>query len=59
MSLADGVLLDVDGVLVTSWEPLPGAIEAVARLREAGTPFLLVTNTTTRSRASLALLAVS
>ena len=54
MSLADGVLLDVDGVLVTSWEPLPGAVEAVARLREVGTPFLLVTNTTTRSRASLA-----
>jgi len=54
MSLADGVLLDVDGVLVTSWEPLPGAVEAVARLRQAGVPFLLVTNTTTRSRASLA-----
>ena len=54
MSLADGVLLDVDGVLVTSWEPLSGAVEAVARLRLAGIPFLLVTNTTTRSRESLA-----
>lgn len=54
MSVADGVLLDVDGVLVTSWEPLPGAVEAVAGLRGAGIPFLLVTNTTTRSRESLA-----
>ena len=25
----DGLLLDIDGVLVTSWQPLPGAIEAV------------------------------
>lgn len=51
---AGGVLLDVDGVLVTSWEPLPGAVETLGRLRGAGVPFLLVTNATTRSRASLA-----
>ncbi|HEX6261701.1 MAG TPA: TIGR01458 family HAD-type hydrolase [Actinomycetota bacterium] len=51
---AAGVLLDVDGVLVTSWEPLPGAVETIAWLRGANVPFLLVTNTTTRSRASLA-----
>lgn len=54
MAGPEGVLLDVDGVLVTSWEPLPGAIEALRRLRRAGIPFLLVTNTTTRSRTSLA-----
>ena len=50
----DGLLLDIDGVLAVSWEPIPGAIEALARLRNAGIPFRLITNTTTHSRAALA-----
>ena len=33
-----GVLIDIDGVLVVSWEPLPGAAECLVRLREAGIP---------------------
>jgi HAD superfamily hydrolase (TIGR01458 family) len=48
------VLIDIDGVLVTSWQPLPGAVEAVGWLREAGYQIRLLTNTTSRSRASIA-----
>jgi HAD superfamily hydrolase (TIGR01458 family) len=50
----DAVLLDIDGVLVTSWEPLPGAVETIAWLRENNVPFRLITNTTTHTRAALA-----
>jgi HAD superfamily hydrolase (TIGR01458 family) len=53
-SAIDGVLLDIDGVLAVSWEPLPGAIETVAWMRERGVPFRLITNTTTKTRADLA-----
>ena len=49
-----GVLLDVDGVLVVSWQAIPGAAEALRWLRERDIPFALVTNTTTLSRRSLA-----
>jgi HAD superfamily hydrolase (TIGR01458 family) len=48
------ILLDVDGVLHVSGEPIPGAAEAVAELRERGHRLRFVTNTTTRSRAALA-----
>jgi len=48
------VLLDIDGVLTVSWRPLPGAAEAVARLRAAGIAVALVTNTTSRTRAWIA-----
>ena len=44
-----GILLDVDGVLHVSGQPIPGAAEAVARLREAGHRLRFVTNNTTRS----------
>ncbi len=50
----DGLLLDMDGVLTVSWEPLPGAVAAFARLRSAGLPLRVLTNTTGRSRATLA-----
>ena len=50
----DGVLLDIDGVLAVSWEALPGAIDALARLRDEKVPFRLIANTTTKSRADLA-----
>ena len=50
----DGLLLDIDGVLVTSWQALPGAIESVEALREHGVPFRLITNTTTHTRVALA-----
>src|SRR6201997_5687775 len=48
------ILLDVDGVLHVSGQPLPGAADAVRRLRDAGHRLRFVTNTTTRSKADLA-----
>jgi HAD superfamily hydrolase (TIGR01458 family) len=48
------VLLDIDGVLTVSWRPVPGAVEAVQRLRDAGFALALVTNTTSRTRAWMA-----
>jgi NagD protein len=37
-------LMDMDGVLVREEQPIPGADRFLARLRELGTPFLLLTN---------------
>jgi HAD superfamily hydrolase (TIGR01458 family) len=48
------ILLDVDGVLHVSGEPISGAADAVRRLREDGHRLRFVTNNTTRSRAQLA-----
>src|SRR5438874_7289157 len=48
------ILLDVDGVLHVSGEPIPGAAEAVHRLRADGHRLRFVTNATTRSKAQLA-----
>src|SRR5438128_5357193 len=48
------ILLDVDGVLHVSGEPIHGAADAVRRLRAAGHRLRFVTNNTTRSRAQLA-----
>jgi HAD superfamily hydrolase (TIGR01458 family) len=49
-----GLLIDIDGVLAVSWQALRGAPAALGRLRAAGMPFRLVTNTTSRSRAAIA-----
>jgi HAD superfamily hydrolase (TIGR01458 family) len=49
-----GVLIDIDGVLTTSWQAIPGAPEALAALRQRGVPFVLVTNTTSRRRGQIA-----
>jgi HAD superfamily hydrolase (TIGR01458 family) len=48
------ILLDVDGVLHVSGQPIPGAADAVQRLREAGHRLRFVTNATTRSKEQLA-----
>ncbi len=48
------ILLDVDGVLHVSGEPIPGAAVAVQRLRENGHRLRFVSNNTTSSRAALA-----
>jgi HAD superfamily hydrolase (TIGR01458 family) len=46
-------LIDLDGVLHDDNQPIPGAAEAIAHLREKGYPFRFATNTTMRCRASL------
>ena len=48
------ILLDIDGVLHVSGEPIPGAADAVAELREPGHALRFVTNNSTRPRARLA-----
>ena len=50
---ADGLLLDMDGVLTVSTEPLPGAVDAVARLHRAGVPMRVLTNTTAYTQAAI------
>jgi HAD superfamily hydrolase (TIGR01458 family) len=47
------ILLDVDGVLHVSGEPIAGAAAAVGRLRAAGHRLRFVTNSTTKSRKQL------
>ena len=47
------ILLDIDGVLHVSGEPIPGAVDAVAELRQAGHFIRFVTNNSTRPRARL------
>jgi HAD superfamily hydrolase (TIGR01458 family) len=50
----EAVLIDIDGVLTVSWRPLPGAVAAVTRLRDAGLKVALLSNTTSRTRAWIA-----
>jgi HAD superfamily hydrolase (TIGR01458 family) len=47
------VLLDVDGVLAISWEPVPGAPRAVNELRAQGRVVAFVTNTTSTPRREI------
>ena len=49
-----GLLLDIDGTLLVSRQPVPGAASTVGWLRERRLPFRFVTNTTTQSRKDLA-----
>jgi NagD protein len=42
-------LSDMDGVLVSGERVIPGAIEFLARLREAGAPFMVLTNNSRRT----------
>ena len=48
-----GVLFDIDGVLVTSWKPIPGAAEALAVLADHQVARSYLTNTTTRTRQQI------
>ena len=47
------ILLDIDGVLHVSGEPIAGSSDAIRQLRENGHRLRFVTNTTTRSKAQL------
>jgi phospholysine phosphohistidine inorganic pyrophosphate phosphatase len=49
----DGLLLDLSGVIYVQDEAVPGAAEALERLRSDGIPIRLVTNTTMRPRSSI------
>ncbi|KZY31256.1 hydrolase [Roseovarius sp. HI0049] len=51
--MVKGVLLDLSGVLYDGDRPVPGAVEAVARLREAGLPVRFLTNSTRSPRRKL------
>lgn len=53
VSHASALLIDLDGTLYTDAGPIPGAVDAIARLRRGGPPFRFVTNTTRRSRRGL------
>jgi ribonucleotide monophosphatase NagD (HAD superfamily) len=54
MQAIQGALIDVDGTLLVGDAAIPGAADALARLRTRGIPFRLTTNTTRRSRAEVA-----
>ncbi|HEY2562237.1 MAG TPA: HAD-IIA family hydrolase [Acidimicrobiales bacterium] len=51
-----GILLDIDGVLTVSWDPLPGAVETIRWLHAQEIEFRLVTNTSSKSRKRIAAL---
>ncbi len=50
-----GLLTDMDGVWFVGDRALPGAIEALARLRARSIPIRFVTNTTTKTRGEMAM----
>lgn len=54
MQTTRGILLDIDGVLHVSMQPIPGAAATLQHLELQGYPTCLVTNTTTMSRTTLA-----
>lgn len=47
------LLIDLDGVLYETDQPLPGAAATIQWLREQGVPHLFLTNTTSRPRAAI------
>lgn len=49
-----GLLVDIDGVLVVSWREIAGAADAIARCRDGGIPLRFLTNTTSISRVEIA-----
>ncbi len=52
----DLVIFDLDGVIYLIDKPIPGAVEAVAALREAGTAVAYATNNASRRAADVAAL---
>jgi HAD superfamily hydrolase (TIGR01458 family) len=49
-----GILADQDGVWFVDNEPVPGAREALSRIRKRGLPLRIISNTTTRTSQELA-----
>jgi HAD superfamily hydrolase (TIGR01450 family) len=54
MGILGGVLFDIDGVLVTSWKPVPGAAETLEFLDSKDIARAFLTNTTSKTRAQIA-----
>ena len=52
-----GLLLDLDGVIVSAGQAVPGSVQAVNELERRGTAYRIVTNTSLVSRRSLSQLA--
>ena len=50
----DLVILDLDGVVYLGEEPVPGAVEAIERLRRDGPPVVFVTNNASRGADDVA-----
>jgi HAD superfamily hydrolase (TIGR01450 family) len=50
----EGFVFDADGVLILKGEPLPGVVDALARLDARGTPYRVVTNFSMAHRSTLA-----
>ncbi len=46
------VVFDIDGVLVTSWRPIPGAVETLRVLADRRIACSYLTNTTTLTRVT-------
>lgn len=53
LGMIRGVLLDLAGVIYEGDHVLPGAMDAVARLHDAGLPIRFITNTTTKTKQAL------
>ena len=53
MDAPRGIVFDMEGVLHVGYEPLPGAAETLATLDAAGLPHVILTNTTSKTRASI------
>jgi HAD superfamily hydrolase (TIGR01458 family) len=53
LNRVEALLLDLSGVVYVEDEAVPGAAEALGRLRERGLPLRLVTNTTMRPRRAI------
>ncbi|MDX1675414.1 MAG: TIGR01458 family HAD-type hydrolase [Longimicrobiales bacterium] len=53
-SRPSGLLLDLDGTVYQDDEPVPGAVTAIAELRDGGLPLRFVTNTTRVARGTIA-----
>lgn len=49
-----GFIIDMDGTLYSGKNPIPGACEFVARLREKGWPFLFLTNNASKNPQQVA-----
>jgi len=54
MPLPSAFLLDLDGVFYNDTQLIPGGADVITQLRAQGVPFRFVTNTTSKSRVSLA-----